>query len=58
MEEEGRRQIWLARRVGKDPSEISRIVNGLHPSDDTKEAIAEVLGKQIEDLWPAEATAA
>lgn len=53
LREEGRKQSWLADRVGCDEAHISRIVNGLHPSDATKHLIADALGRDVDDLWPA-----
>lgn len=53
MEDEGRRQSWLARRVGIDQSELSRIVNrGLIPPEQVRCAIAEALGRTVDELWP------
>jgi lambda repressor-like predicted transcriptional regulator len=53
LEADGRRQDWLAARVGASPAEMSRWVNGLHePIDPTKAAIAEALGRSVEELWP------
>jgi transcriptional regulator with XRE-family HTH domain len=42
----------LGRRIGKHESTISRIVNGLACDDETKQAIADVLGRPIGQLWP------
>lgn len=56
LREEGRRQSWLAERVGVHESEISRIVNrGLIPSDAVKQSIADALGKSVDELFPAPA---
>jgi hypothetical protein len=50
---EGRRQSWLAGRVGVDQGEISRIVNrGLVPDEPVRVAIAITLGRKVEELWP------
>jgi transcriptional regulator with XRE-family HTH domain len=58
MDEEGRRQSWLAKRVGVHESEISRIVNrGLVPSDRVKHRIADALGQPVDALFPAPAPA-
>lgn len=54
LEEEGRRQSWLAAKVGKDPADMSRIVNGLIPDEATREAIAAALGRQVDELWPTD----
>jgi hypothetical protein len=53
MESEGRRQSWLAREIGKDQSEVSRIVNrGLVPDLGTQEAIALALKRSVDEFWP------
>lgn len=53
IREEGRKQSWLAQRVGCDEAHLSRIVNGLHPDDATKQSIADALGRDVTELWPA-----
>lgn len=62
MVEEGRKNVWLAKRIGKDPSEVTRYLRGLHPDDLTKRAIANALGRQLSELgWedaPVQETAA
>lgn len=56
MVAEGRRQSWLADQIGKNQSEVSRIVNrGLIPDDETKQAIADSLGRPVEFFWPDDA---
>lgn len=53
MHDEGRRQSWLARRIGKDQSEVSRYIRrGMLPDEETRAAIAEALGREVSDLWP------
>jgi lambda repressor-like predicted transcriptional regulator len=53
MQDEGRRQTWLAARIGKHESEVSRYINrGLIPDEDTRQAIADALGRQPSELWP------
>jgi lambda repressor-like predicted transcriptional regulator len=48
-------QNWLAAQVGKDPSEISNYVRGLHvPAEPTRDLIADALGMKNSDLWPDE----
>lgn len=56
--EEGRRQNWLAARVGVHESAMSRYVNGLHPSEDLKAQIAQTLGRNVDELWPSVEVAA
>ena len=45
-------QSWLASRVGVTRSRMSDYVNGLHVPDDRKVAIAQALGREIEDVFP------
>jgi transcriptional regulator with XRE-family HTH domain len=53
MEDEGRRQSWLARRIGKDQGEVSRYVSrGMLPDEATRLAIAEALNRAPSELWP------
>lgn len=52
IQDEGRKQAWLAERAGIDPAHLSRIVNGLHPSQATARAIADALGRETGELWP------
>lgn len=55
MVAEGRRQSWLAAKIDKDQSEVSRIVNrGLIPDLETQEAIAKALGRDVSEFWPSE----
>lgn len=54
LREEGRRQDWLAEQLGAHPSHVSRWVQGLHvPMEATRERIAEILGREVDELWPA-----
>jgi ParB-like chromosome segregation protein Spo0J len=53
MQDEGRRQSWLARRIGKDQAEVSRYINrGLIPDEPTRVAIADALKRDMAELWP------
>lgn len=53
LEDEGRRQSWLARTTGIDQADISRMANrGMHPSQDEAQRIADALGRQVSELWP------
>jgi hypothetical protein len=56
LETEGRKQSWLARKVGIDTGMLSRYVNGLHCPDDKKALIAEALGRDVADVFPTEAS--
>jgi transcriptional regulator with XRE-family HTH domain len=50
---EGRSQAWLARTLGIDARQVWGWVNGLHqPEVAMQEAIASVLGRTVEELWP------
>jgi transcriptional regulator with XRE-family HTH domain len=56
--EEGRRQSWLAERVGISQSRMSLIVNGLHVDDDNlRTAIAEALRRPVDEIFPPEVPA-
>lgn len=58
MKDEGRSQVWLAGRIGKDQADVSRIVNGrLVPTDIEKAAIAKALGREVDDVWGARVAA-
>jgi hypothetical protein len=46
-------QGWLSEQVGVHESYISRIVNGLHCPDDLKHRIADALGREIGEVFPA-----
>lgn len=60
LDREGRSQAWLARMVGVHRQQVWMWCNGIHePTDDTKAAIAQALGRQMHELWPeADAKAA
>jgi transcriptional regulator with XRE-family HTH domain len=55
--EEGRKQSWLAEKVGIDQPTLSRIVNGLHCDAATCERIALALGRDVAELFPDRAAA-
>ncbi len=52
LRDEGRKQSWLAERVGIAQPALSRIVNGLHCDRETREAIAAALGRPVVDVFP------
>mgnify|MGYP007071568744 CR=1 FL=1 len=52
--ESGIPQKDIAGRVGLDPAQLSRIVNGLHAPQATRQAIADVLDREIGELFPEE----
>lgn len=53
LQDQGRRQNWLAEQVGCDPSDMSNYVRGLHVPEETRRvAIAAALGRHPDELWP------
>lgn len=52
IHEEGRKQRWLAERVGIDEGMLSRYANGLHCPEHTRAAIAEALGRSVDEVFP------
>lgn len=52
LDAEGRKQSWLSRQTGIDPSRLNHIVHGLHAAQDEAQAIADALGRQVSELWP------
>ena len=52
LSEEGRKQNWLAERAGMDRRRMHLIVHGIRPSEDEAQAIAETLGRSVEELFP------
>lgn len=56
LDEDGRRQDWLARQLGVDRFQMSRWVRGVHvPVEPTRVEIARVLGRTVDELFPDEA---
>lgn len=55
---EGLSQVDLAGQVGVDPVTIHRLENGRKPSKKTANAIAHVLGRPVEAIFPIEAESA
>ena len=53
---EGRKQSWLADRAGMDRAQLSRIVNGLHCDEATRERIAVALDRPVADLFATDAS--
>jgi transcriptional regulator with XRE-family HTH domain len=47
----GSTQQDIAAAVGMHPSQFSRVVNGLWCDDETRAAIAAVLGRTVEELF-------
>lgn len=48
----GRSQKDLALELGLHESQLSRIVNGLETDAGTRYAIADALGRDVDELWP------
>lgn len=52
---EGRKQVWLSEQTGIHGPDLSRIVNGrMNATEDERSRIAEALGRQIADVFPAD----
>ena len=47
---EGRKQTWLAIKIGVSRQLISDFVNGKHMPEDRAAAIAEALGREVDDV--------
>ncbi|HWT22400.1 MAG TPA: helix-turn-helix transcriptional regulator [Solirubrobacteraceae bacterium] len=55
LDEDGRRQQWLADRLGVDKRQVWGWVHGLHvPADETQAAIAAALHRDVNELFPPE----
>jgi DNA-binding XRE family transcriptional regulator len=53
LEEEGRSQAWLARRLEVRRQTVQAWCNGIHaPSEARQREIAEILRQNVEDLFP------
>lgn len=59
LDDEGRRQTWLAdqltEKLGRpiDARQVWGWVHGIHlPEQATRQAIADVLGRHVDELWP------
>lgn len=58
LREEGRKQSWLARRLGVDESVVSRWVHGHRVPDDMRPLIAEALSRKRSEIFDEEPAAA
>lgn len=48
-----RTQTWLAKRTGKSPAYVTKVINGTRrPSDDFKQRAADALGVPVAMLFP------
>lgn len=54
LREQGRKQAWLAGRIGVDEATLSRYVNGLHVPDAKRLLIAEALEVPVAELFPSD----
>jgi transcriptional regulator with XRE-family HTH domain len=58
LDEEGRKQTWLAEKTGLSAGAINNYAHGLHCPDDKKQLIADVLGRDVADVFPDKQVAA
>lgn len=55
LREQGRTQTWLARRIGRTPQHVNRVLHGLHPATaDLRATCARALGMDEADLFLAD----
>lgn len=53
LEDEGRSQAWLCRRLGVSRQAVGMWVHGIYtPVPETRAKIAELLGRDAHELWP------
>ena len=58
LEDEGRSQAWLSRRLGVSRQAVGMWVHGIYtPVPETREAIASALRRSVDELWPGHGTA-
>lgn len=50
LELEGRKASWLARQIGVSRQRMSDYVGGLHMPEDRAAAVAEALGREVDDV--------
>lgn len=59
LESQERTGAWLARKTGKSPAYVTKVLNGTRrPSDDFKARAADALGVPVTLIFPAEREAA
>lgn len=59
LESQERTGAWLARKTGKSPAYVTKVLNGTRrPSGDFKTRAAEALGVPADLIFPAEREAA
>lgn len=52
LDQEGRRYSWLAAQIGVDTAQMTRYLNGMYVPEDRRKAIADVLGRDVAELFP------
>ena len=51
LEEQGRKRIWLAKKLGVSPGHLTRLLQGERPwTEELVERAVELLGIRLEDL--------
>jgi lambda repressor-like predicted transcriptional regulator len=50
----GINQNQIAKKVGCVPTLVSQVVHGIRPVRRVRQAIAETIGKPVEEIWPEE----
>jgi hypothetical protein len=58
LAEEGRRHKWLADATGIHRVTLHHYINGRHVPEDRQRAIADALGRSVEDVFPEPTEAA
>lgn len=55
LEDEGRTQAWIARRLGVSRTQVGFWVHGINiPTEPNRVRIADLLGRTADELWPDE----
>ncbi len=52
----GINQNQIAKKLGVVPTLVSQVVHGVRPVKRVRQAIADAVGKPIEELWPEESS--
>ena len=50
----GINQNQIAKKAGVTPTLVSQVIYGIRPARHVRQAIAEAIGKPVEELWPEE----
>jgi transcriptional regulator with XRE-family HTH domain len=52
LEDEGRKQAWLARRLGVTRGTVGAWANGIRvPAPEVRARVAELLGREVAEVW-------